>query len=194
MEFNDSKTKECIARSFAGLCQDGARYQFIAKSAADEGFFYISNIMKKIASLKMAHAGVMYKIMLEESQKRRENVNIEAGYPFENQLLKTSLKDSADIEKYQSKNVYPHFAKIAADEGFKKISDIFLRISKVGEKTSDILSNLAEKFDSKSLYKSEKDLLWECGNCGYFEKGKTAWSTCPLCGYGQGYVKVPKKD
>lgn len=192
MDFNDSKTKECVARSFAGLCQDGARYRFIAKSASDEGFYYISRIMEKIAALKMAHAGILYKIMLEQSKKRRENVNIEAGYPFENQILKTSLQDSAEIEKYQFKNVYPHFAKIAADEGFAQIADVFTKISKVGERTCEMLTRLADKFDNKRMYKSDKIELWECGNCGYFEKGKTAWTNCPLCGYGQGYVKLPK--
>ena len=33
MEFCNSKTRENLARAFAAECQDGARYQFIAKDA-----------------------------------------------------------------------------------------------------------------------------------------------------------------
>ena len=46
MEFNESVTKENLARTFAGLCQDGARYQFIAKTAVSEGYEYISDFLK----------------------------------------------------------------------------------------------------------------------------------------------------
>ena len=34
MNFQDSKTKENLARSFAAECQEGARYQFMARAPA----------------------------------------------------------------------------------------------------------------------------------------------------------------
>ena len=39
MDFNNSKTKENLARLFAGECQDGARYQFIAKKSKSRWLF-----------------------------------------------------------------------------------------------------------------------------------------------------------
>ena len=33
IDFQESKTKENLARSFAAECQEGARYQFMAKMA-----------------------------------------------------------------------------------------------------------------------------------------------------------------
>ena len=36
MQFNESQTKISIARAFAGLCQDSARYLFMAKDAHDD--------------------------------------------------------------------------------------------------------------------------------------------------------------
>ena len=193
MLFNDSKTKENLARAFAGLCQDGARYTFISKSAYSEGYAYIANLLERLAKNKMAHASAIYQLMLDNIKKSKDNVSIEAGYPFENQLLKTSLLDSAEIEAYQYKNVYPHFAKIAKDEGFKQIEKCFLCISKVGEENFLLLKTLAERFENKSLYKSDEKKLWICSNCGYREALKEAWQSCPLCSYPKGYVVVPRQ-
>ena len=192
MEFNESKPKENLARAFAGLCQDGARYQFIAKSAFSEGYAYISDLMVRFAKNKMAHASTLYRTMIDKINKSKDNVKIEAGYPFEDHILKTSLLDSAEIEEYQSKNVYPHFAKIAKDEGFLDIEKYFSLIAKVGEENSLKLRFLADKFENKSLYKREQKTKWICSNCGHSEESKQAWETCPLCNYPKGYVVIAK--
>lgn len=194
MEFNESVTKENLARCFAGLCQDGARYQFIAKSATSEGYNYISDTLKNLAKNKMAHASIIYQIMLENIDNSIENINIEAGYPFEHQLLNTSLLSSSEIEKNEGKNIFPHFAKIAHDEGFTKIEETLLLISEVNLSNSKKLEYLANKFDSDSVYKSEEPCLWVCSNCGHSENKRQAWETCPLCSYPQGYVIIPEED
>ena len=49
MDFSESKTKENLARAFAAECQDGARYQFIAKDAKQNQMNYISTILKMLA-------------------------------------------------------------------------------------------------------------------------------------------------
>ena len=190
MLFNDSVTKENVARGFAGLCQDHARYIFISKSALSEGYAYISCKIKEIAEQKLAHASVLYSVMLKEI-KRKDNVNIEAGYPFENHLLKTSLLDSAEIESYQANNVYPHFAKIASDEGFEKIEEIFTMISKIGQENARFLNLLAQKFEKHTLYESKEKVEWDCSNCGHRSISKKAWENCPLCNYPKGYVVIP---
>ena len=194
MNFNESVTKENLARAFAGLCQDQARYIFIAKSALREGYAYISDSLNHIATNKIAHASVIYSIMLEKIKKSKDNVDIEAGYPFEKHLLKTSLQDSAEIENYQASNVYPHFAKIASDEGFREIAECFTLISKVGKSNAEFLFALADKFENNSLYKSKDKVLWVCTNCGHKHESKEAWVSCPLCSYPQGYVKIPFQE
>lgn len=193
MDFNQSETKETLARAFAGICQDGARYQFISKSATSEGYEYIAQELKSIAKNKMAHASVLYRLMLDNINGYKDSVNIEAGYPFENYKLETSLQNSADIERYEGKNVFPHFAKIAHDEGFKEIEKAFLLICEVNLKNASKLDFLAQKFDEGALYKGDKDSLWQCSNCGHSENKKEAWENCPLCNYPKGYVIVENK-
>ena len=192
MEFSQSKTKECLARAFAGICQDGARYQFISKSAQSEGYSYIADQLKMIAKNKMAHASVLYSLMLEKIEEN-DNVTIEAGYPFESQLLQTSLRSSSDIEKNEGKNIFPHFAKIAQDEGFDDIAKALSLISEVNIRNAEKLSFLAEKFDDGTLYNDDKINTWTCSNCGHSEEKKEAWEKCPLCSYPQGYVIIPEE-
>lgn len=190
MKFEESKTKENLARAFAGICQDGARYQFISKSAISEGYEFIAQELKSIAKNKMAHASVLYQLLLDNIDGYKDNVNIKAGYPFENYKLETSLKSSAEIEIYEGKNVFNHYAKIAHDEDFFEIEKVFLRICNVNIKNAEKLQFFAEKFDENALFKSEKESFWECSNCGYYENGKQAWENCPLCNYPKGYIKI----
>lgn len=190
MEFNESKTKENIARAFAGLCQDGARYQFISKSAMSEGFVFISDYLKTIAKHKMAHASILYQIMLEESGKAKDNVEINAGYPFENYILKTSLQDSSEIERYEGENLYSYFSSIAKDEGYSEIAKKFEYMAEIYSNFSRNLNTLATLFDDNKLYTNKNKIKWHCTNCGYDHYDISAPKTCPLCCYPQGYYKI----
>ncbi len=191
MEFNKSKTKENLARAFAAECQDGARYQFMAKAAVSEGFSFISDQLKMLAKNEMAHASTLYNLMLEGCKGVEDNVPIEAGYPFEPPQLSTSLKSAAEIEEYEAKNIYPAFAKVAKDEGFAHIAKALLLIAEVENTHFQKLAALAKLYKANKLYHSNSKQLWECSNCGHREQGTSAWQNCPLCSYPQGYVMVP---
>lgn len=194
MDFLQSKTKENLARAFAAECQDGARYQFIAKAAVGEGFSYISDQLKMLAKNEMAHASRFYELMLKHLGKTKEdNIAIEAGYPFEQSALKSSLQTAADIELYEAKNIYPTFAKVAKDEGFSEIADAFNLVANVEEQHNQTLQALATMYKHNDLYKHNEKIMWKCSNCGHSEQSKEAWQTCPLCGYPQGYVQVPQQ-
>lgn len=190
MEFKDSETRICLARAFAGLCQDGARYQLIKKSAQNDDLGGIAKFFETIAEHKMAHATVLYKLMTENMNRKKDNVPIEAGYPFESFKLQTGISGSAEIEEYEGKNLFTHFAKIAHDEGFSQIEKLFTLISEVCLNFSSKLKTISIKFEGKQLYKSKKQVVWQCSNCGHEEKGTRAWNNCPLCSYPQGYVQL----
>ncbi len=192
MDFNKSKTKENLARIFAAECQDGARYQFMAKAAVSEGFSYISDQLKVLAKNEMAHASMIYSLMIDNLGKGKDNVPIEAGYPFEPSLLKVSLSTSADIENYEGTNIYPSFAKVAKDEGFAIIAQKILLIAEVEKTHHQKLNALAKLYKANKLYKNSEKILWSCSNCGHSTLAKEAWKVCPLCEYPQGYVIVPQ--
>ncbi len=190
MDFQESKTKQNLARAFAAECQDGARYQFIAKDAKQNQMNYISTILKMLAKNEMAHAKMFYQHLIDNLQATNGNVNIEAGFPFKQSELKTSLSSAALIEESEAENIYPSFAKIAKDEGFPEIAKTFQQVADVERVHSQKLAFLAEMFKKKSLYKSPVPKQFECSNCGFRQTKKEAWKTCPLCQYPQGYVVI----
>ena len=188
MDFDESKTKINLARAFAGECMGGARYQFIAKEAMSQGYSYISDTLKALAKNEMAHARVFYDHLLELSNGKLSNIEISAGYPFEDYELSNSLKNAAGAELSEAKNIYPTFAKIARDEGFIEVAKSFELISLVEKEHFEKLSLMDKKLKAKALYKSKESTRWECSNCGHYHEGKEPWKECPLCSYPQGYV------
>lgn len=189
--FDTSETKINLARAFAGECQDGARYQFIAKQAEQEGYQYIKSLLKTLAKNEMAHAKVFYDLITQNCKKSQDNIKIEGGYPFECGSLQQNLQDSMETEVSQSNNVYPSFAKIAQDEGFEEIAHQFDLVSTVENCHHLLLSQILEKLKTKKLYKSTEPTKWKCSECGFEHTSKQAWDTCPSCKMPQGYVEIP---
>ena len=56
VDFQESQTKTNLARAFAGECQGGARYQFIAQTAIGEDKKNIQMLFKYLAKNEMNHA------------------------------------------------------------------------------------------------------------------------------------------
>lgn len=188
--FEQSQTKINLARAFAGECQDGARYQFLATQSVDEGYYYLQTLLKTLAKNEMAHAKKFYQLICDNSTKKQHNIKIEAGYPFECGNVIESLKDSLQTEDSQASNVYPSFAKIATDEGFDEIAKQFTFVSTIEKCHKMLLEQIIEKIDNKKLYKNNTPKKWKCSNCGFEHTDKTCWCKCPSCDCEQGYAEI----
>ena len=188
--FNKSKTKENLARAFAGECQDGARYQFIAQQCMQNDYAYLQTVFKTFAKNEMAHAKTFYDLILEHAGKSTNNIKITGGYPFECGDLKTSILDSIKTEVEQSQNVYPGFAKTAKQEGYEEIAHKFELVASVEDTHHRILRQILDKMKTNKLYKSDKSENWKCNNCGYVCTCKTCWTKCPSCNLPQGYAQL----
>lgn len=191
VEFEKSKTKQNLARLFAGECQDGARYQFLAQQAMADGYQYVMDQLKILAKNEMAHAKVIFDLILQHSGESIKNIEICAGFPFPSYQLNPGLKMASEAEYSQFDNIYPQFAKIAKDEGYPEIAKELLLIAEVEKQHSAILTEIFEKIKSKKIYKAQKPTVWKCSKCGHEGSGKEAWKQCPLCKVDQGYAEVP---
>lgn len=190
MNFNDSTTKRNLARAFAGECQEGARYQFMSKMALQDQMQFLSDTLKTLAKNEMAHAKVFYDLILQYSEGNVRNIPIEAGFPFEMPDLKTSLVEETKNEVSESENIYPSFARIAKDEGFKEIAKMFEKIAKIEANHAKILDYLSILYNSNRLYKRDKQTEWKCSSCGHTEIAKEGFKQCPVCKLPQGYIII----
>ena len=116
VDFNESQTKTNLARAFAGECQAGARYQFIAQKAMTEDKKNIQMLFKNLAKNEMAHAKRFWGLIAKHGGGVQENIEIKAGYPFEDGELMELIKFASNNEKSESTSIYPSFSKIAEDD------------------------------------------------------------------------------
>lgn len=193
MDFKNSLTKQNLAKAFAAECQAGARYQFMATQAQTDKMFYIKDTLKSIAKNEMAHAKLFYNYILEYGGEKCV-VDFEADYPYVCPALEKSLKTESEIEEEEFSTIYPEFARIAKEEGFKDVAESFEIVAGVEDSHAQMLKKLAEEYKSNKLYKSEKPKVFRCSNCGHLGKFTEAWKKCPLCSLEQGYVEIDFSD
>ena len=191
VDFNSSQTKINLARAFAGECQDGARYQFLAKQALDEGYNYMQMIFKTHAKNEMAHAKRFFDLINEYSDEKPKNIDLSGGYPFSTGTLLECIKDTMDTEKSQSDVIYTDFAEDAENEGYPEIAKAFLYVSSVENCHKLMLEQLYKKLKNDKLYSSKEAIKWKCSNCGFEHTSKKCWETCPSCLMEQGYAEIP---
>ena len=191
MDFQSSITKENLARSFASECQEGARYQFLAKMAQNQGYQYMSMLIRTLAHNEMAHAQQFFNKIVELGGNQTQNIEIKAGYPFRSGELKQVLYNESENERMSGESIYPKFASIARDEGFNDVADLFDMVSKVELTHQRTLLELFNALSKNSLYKCTSGKhAFKCDECGTIILDKSAPKTCPLCKMGQGYFRI----
>ena len=190
MDFQSSKTKENLARSFASECQEGARYQFLAKMSQQQGYEYLSMIIRTLAHNEMSHAQQFFNKIVELGANESQNIDIKAGYPFKSGDLLSVIKLEAENERQSAEEIYPRFASIARQEGFSDVAELFEMVADVERSHHETLTELGNRLENKSLYNSKSESIYKCDECGKTTIGKSAPKKCPLCQMGQGYFRI----
>ena len=189
MQFDKTETFKNLARSFAGECQAGMRYQMIAKLAMKEKLKTLSDTIKSIAKNETLHATQFFNKIIEKTGSK-ENIVLDAGYPFHAGTLEEGLKFAANDEKAETEEIYPTFAEIAKKEGFEDIAALYKLVAAVEERHKIIFQYLHEAVRKGALYTCEHPVVWVCSDCGHAHVSESAWKICPLCKAEQGYVEL----
>ena len=189
MQFDETKTYQNLARSFAGESQAGMRYQLIARMATQQGYTTLADTIKVLAKNETVHARRFF----EERNKRGcklDNIDLDAGYPFHGGELGECLNFAADDEHQEHAVIYPAFAKDAEEEGFNDVAALFKLVAQVEVRHEMIFKYLHEAFTKGVLFSNEAPILYICSECGYMHTSTKAWDVCPLCKESQGHVEL----
>lgn len=183
-----TRTEQNLLKSFAGESQARTRYTFFASVAKKEGYEQIAGVFSETADQEKEHAERFFKF-LEGGM-----VEITASYPAGKiSTTAENLEAAAEGEKEEWSELYPTFADVAEEEGFKAIAVAFRMIAKVeGEHEARYRKLLAHVIENK-VFEREEEIEWQCRNCGYIHKGKKAPGKCPACEHPQAYFE-PKKN
>ena len=179
-----SKTEKNLLKSFAGESQAKNRYTFFSKAAKKEGYEQIAEFFMETASQEEQHAKLFFKFLEGGA------VEITATYPAG--TIGTTLENleaAASGENEEWTDLYPEFARIADEEGFKIVAAKYRMVAKVEEQHEKRYRKLAKNIKENTVFESEEETEWVCRNCGHVHKGKKAPANCPTCDHPQAYFE-----
>ena len=177
-----TRTEQNLLKSFAGESQARGRYTMFAKQAREEGLEQIAAIFMETAEQEYMHAKRFFSF-LEGGM-----VEITAAYPA-GVIGNTAenLKAAAEGENEEWTELYPEFADVAEEEGFKEIAIAWRMIAKVEAMHEERYTKLLNNLNEEKVFESEESQKWYCRKCGYVHEGKKAPKTCPACLHSQAY-------
>jgi len=180
-----TKTEKNLLTAFVGESQARNRYTYFASQARKEGYEQIAGIFLETADNEKEHAKRLFKF-LEGGE-----VEIAASYPagvIGN--TKENLISSAGGENFEHTKMYPGFAKVAEEEGFPEIANVFRAIVVAEKQHEKRYLALLENLEKGKVFKRERVVRWRCRNCGYIHEGTEAPEKCPACAHPRAYFEL----
>ncbi len=174
MELKGSKTEKNLLAAFAGESQARNKYTYFASKAKKEGYEQIAAIFLETADNEKEHAKLWFKY-LEGGEIKSTLDNLEAA---------------ANGENYEWTDMYPEFAKVAEEEGFKEIAAKFRMVAEIEKSHEERYKKLLNNVKGGKVFVSEDVVVWKCRNCGHIVVGKYAPEVCPVCGHPKSYFEL----
>ena len=180
-----TRTEKNLLTAFAGESQARNRYNYFASQAKKEGYEQIAAVFAETADNEKEHAKRFFKF-LEGGE-----ISITAAFPAG--VIGTTaenLLEAANGEKYENSVMYPEFAKVADEEGFTEIANVFRAVIVAETQHEKNYRTLRKNVLENRVFEKEKIVIWRCRNCGYIHVGTKAPEKCPACAHPQAYFEL----
>jgi len=184
-----TQTEKNLLMAFAGESQAKMRYEFFAKVARKEGYVQISNIFQETADQEKEHAKRFFKFL--EGGMTEITASFPAGKIG---TTPENLKAAAEGENEEWTELYPQFADVAEEEGFKQIAVAFRMIAKVEAEHEKRYLKLLQNISEDKVFIKDGKVWWKCLNCGYVYQSTKALETCPACLHPKSYMQVKEEN
>jgi rubrerythrin len=184
-----TQTEKNLLKAFAGESMARNRYDFFAKQAKKEGLEQIAALFTETSGNEQSHAKQFFKY-LEGGM-----VEITASYPAG--IIGTTLenlKAAAEGENEEWTSLYPEFARIAEEEGFKEVAVTFRLIAKVEKAHEERYLKLHSNLEEGKVFERDGRVVWKCRVCGYLHEAKKPPLNCPLCHHPQAYFELVEEN
>ena len=184
LHFNDSRTRENLMRAFAGESQARNRYTFAAQQAKENKLRIVADVFTFTAAQEKEHAEVFYELL---SACAGQTIHVDGGYPVNISTELTDLLSAArHNETEEAEDAYPTFARIAREEGFTRVGDVFAAIAQVEKTHAQRFERFEQMLRDGTLFEEKGSAGWLCLNCGHIHQGNQAPGLCPVCRHDQG--------
>jgi rubrerythrin len=171
--------------AFAGESQARNRYTYFASQARTDGYVQIAKVFEETADQEKEHAKRFFKFL------QGGEVTIECAFPAGVVgATAANLLAAAGGEHEEWSKLYPGFAAVAREEGFKAIGAVFDMISVAERQHERRYRCLLENVESGRVFRRSQPVRWRCLNCGYVHEGTDAPGACPACAHPQAYFEL----
>lgn len=175
-EVRGSRTEQNLLKAFAGESQARMRYTYYAEQALGEGYPQIAEIFMETGDNELEHARKFFELLTGG------DCEITATYPagvFGTTAENLSAAAAGEHEEWA--DLYPAFAEIAAEEGFKEIATAFKLIAKVEKEHEARYRKLLANVENDQVWTKPARVRWKCRVCGHIHEGEKAPAKCPVC-------------
>ncbi len=113
--FRESRTAKNLLISYSAEAQARTRYNFFARRAEDDGYIQVARLFDETAAQEYEHALRFFKFF--------NGGELETTWSFPAGVIEdteANLRSSAELERYVHQEMYPGFADIARQEGYRR--------------------------------------------------------------------------
>ena len=101
-----------------------------------------------------------------------------------------NLKAAAAGEHEEWTSMYPEFAKVAREEGFTRIANLFEMVAKIEQEHDARYNLLLANIQEDKVFKRNEKMIWMCSNCGHVYEGTEAPEICPVCAHPKAFFEI----
>lgn len=185
MDLKGSRTEKNVLTAFAGESQARNRYSYFASQAKKDGYEQIAAVFEETANQEKEHAKRLFKFL--------EGGEAEITAAFPAGVIGTTaenLAEAAGGENYEHTTMYPEFAEVAEEEGFKVIAAAMRSIARAEVGHEERYRTLLGNLEAGRAFERDSVVTWRCRNCGYMTENTGAPNTCPACDHPQAHFEV----
>lgn len=172
-----TQTEQNLYTAFAGEAQARTKYDYFASKAKKDGFEQIAAVFAETAANEKEHAKLWFKAL-----------GLNDGDTYQN------LLNAAAGENFEWTEMYSDFAKVAREEGFDEIANLFDGVAAVEKTHEERYRTFAKNIADKIVFVRPEVTVWRCRNCGAIVIGENAPEKCPVCAHPKAYFEIEKQN
>ena len=170
VNLKNTQTEKNLYRALTGEALAHLKYEFY-KSQLSKEYKQYEPLLDEIIHNEKEHGKIWFKLLNDGMPTNKEN-----------------LLDAIKGESFEHEDMYPTFSRIAEEEGFFEIAELFKLVGEIEGRHSIEFKNICSELDN-AFESLDMDTEWKCLNCGYTVAGDDAPFVCPVCNHEQKYFK-----
>ena len=183
--FPDSMTHQRLRSACLGEMHARRLYLHAARWMENASLYVVAHAFRFTAAQEQEHADV-FRGLLAAYGGHTVPLAEEAPLLLPHEPLPI-LHAVTQAEQEESGTLYPHCARIAAEEGYPRIAETFLRIAETEQLHARRFQQYASALQEGRLFRDEARVSWLCLPCGQLHTGVEPPESCTACDRNRGH-------